>query len=205
MQRLLKAVLFDFDGTLTRPESLDLNAIREALGCPAALAILEYIQTLPAGRQRDQAQRILNRHELAAAHSAQPNQHAEELIAFLKKARLKLGILTRNSLAAVSLALRNFQQTRPADFQVIITRHDVSCPKPHPEGVLLAALAMGVAEEELLVVGDYRFDIEAGRSAGARTALLSNAAGACQLDPPADFSIKDLSELKPIISKLAAL
>ena len=46
----LEAVLFDFDGTLTRPEALDFDAIKREIGCPLDDYVLEFIEALPAGR-----------------------------------------------------------------------------------------------------------------------------------------------------------
>ena len=45
--RTIRAVLFDFDGTLTRPGSLDFQQLREELASPVGAPILEYIQGLP--------------------------------------------------------------------------------------------------------------------------------------------------------------
>lgn len=200
MSKRLQAVLFDFDGTLTHPESLDFSTIRQAIGCPTGTPILEYIATLAPGAPRHQAIRILEQHELEAAKWSQPNAGAENLIIFLKSLKLKLGILTRNSLNSVSIALRNFLRVRESDFDTIITRHDPVRPKPHPEGVLLAASRMGVVPDKMLVVGNYVFDIESGQQAGARTVFLHARAATRLPDPPADFSIKTLKEL-PVILK----
>ena len=199
MSKSIKAVLFDFDGTLTRPGILDFGAIRQAIGAPAGLPILEHIGALAPGKPRDQANRILERFELEAAERSLPNPGAEDLIVFLKSLELKLGILTRNSLNSVSVALRNFRQVRQSDFGVIITRHAPAQPKPHPEGVLLAARKLGVTPDAILVVGDYVFDIEAGQRAGSRTAFLTSEATTRFPDPPADVTIKTLDELKSIV------
>ncbi len=200
MSKRLQAVLFDFDGTLTRPGSLDFNAIRQAVKCPAGIPILEYIETLVTGEPRQRAIRILEQHELEAAKRSQPNVGAEDLIAFLKSLQLKIGILTRNSLNSVSVALRNFPRVRESDFDTIITRHDPARPKPHPESVLLAASRLGVAPDKIMVVGDYVFDIEAGRQAGARTAFLQTSATTRWPDPPADYTLKSLDELKAVFN-----
>ena len=200
MSKWLQAVLFDFDGTLTRPGSLDFNAIRQAVKCPAGIPILEYIETLVTGEPRQRAIRILEQHELEAAKRSQPNVGAEDLIAFLKSLQLKIGILTRNSLNSVSVALRNFSRVRESDFDAIITRHDPARPKPHPESVLLAASRLGVAPDKILVVGDYVFDIQAGRQAGARTAFLQTSATTRWPDPPADYTLKSLDELKAVFN-----
>ena len=56
-------------------------------------------------------------------------------------------------------------------FQTIIGIDDVTRPKPHPEGVLLALERMGSSAEETLVIGDSAADMEAARGAGCRSCL----------------------------------
>lgn len=202
MPHHIQAVVFDFDGTLTRPGSLDFGAIRRAVGAPAGRPILEYIAGLRSGRERNRAIRILEQHEREAAEKSRPNPGAEALVAFLKRRKVKLGILTRNSLISVRIALRNFQRVRETDFDSIVTRHDDARIKPHPDGVLLAARKMRVAPAAVLVVGDYVFDIQAGRLAGARTAFLVSPATTLFPDPPADVTVRRLAELTPLIRAL---
>jgi HAD superfamily hydrolase (TIGR01509 family) len=202
MDKTLKAVVFDFDGTLTRPGSLDFSAIRQAVGGPAGQPILEFIATLPDGEPRNKANRILERFEREAAEKSMPNAGAENLVILLKNLQLKLGILTRNSLHSINFALRNFRNIGKSDFGAIITRHDPAQPKPHPDGVLLTAKKLGVPPDSMLIVGDYVFDVEAGRRAGARTAFLVSESTTHFPDPPADFTIKALDELKAIVRPL---
>ena len=42
----IRAVLFDFDGTLTLPGALDFSRIKRALNCPPDIPILEYIESI---------------------------------------------------------------------------------------------------------------------------------------------------------------
>lgn len=170
----LRAVLFDFDGTLTRPGSLDFPALKREIGCPPDRFVLEWIEALPAGPRRLGALAALERFELAGAAGSEPNAGAEELVGRLRGAGLRVGVLTRNGRAAVDAALARFAHLDAAAFDVIVTRDDEPAPKPAPDGVLHAAAAMGVAPAELLVVGDYVLDVMAGRAAGAVTAFLTN-------------------------------
>jgi hydrogenase expression/formation protein HypE len=172
--RRFRAVLFDFDGTLTRPDALDFTKIRLAIGCPLTSPILDYINSLPAGPEQDRARRTLDEFEREAARSSFPNDGAEDLIRRLNRRSIPCGILTRNTLASIRVALRNFTSLREADFSLIITRESPGRPKPHPDGVLEAARRFGVPPEDMLVVGDFVFDIAAGKSAGAVTALITN-------------------------------
>jgi phosphoglycolate phosphatase-like HAD superfamily hydrolase len=57
---------------------------------------------------------------------------------------------------------------------------------------------MGLQPYQLLVVGDYLFDVQAGRSAGARTAFVRTGKS---IEPPpeADIVVSDLRELLPVL------
>ncbi len=170
----LRAVLFDFDGTLTRPGALDFAAFKREIGCPPDRFVLEWIEALAEGPQRREALASLERFELAGAAGSEPNAGAEELVLRLRGAGLRIGVLTRNGRAAVDAALARFARLDASAFDVVVTRDDEPAPKPAPDGVLHAAEAMGVAPEELLVVGDYVLDVLAGQAAGAVTAYLTN-------------------------------
>jgi phosphoglycolate phosphatase len=53
-------------------------------------------------------------------------------------------------------------------FRAVVTSRDVSCPKPHPDMLLLAARRLETQERDLLFVGDSELDREAARGAGIR-------------------------------------
>ena len=79
----VKAVLFDFDGTLTQPGALDFSIIRKAIGCPADRPVLEVIENLRDVEHRSRAFPELDRFERACAVKAQPNSGAEDLLLYL--------------------------------------------------------------------------------------------------------------------------
>ena len=196
---MYRAVLFDFDGTLTKPGAIDFAALRRLLGCPPKLPILEFIDSLGSVEARREAHRALDEFELAAARASQPNDGAEQLVRRLAHAGIACGILSRNSLGSIREALKGFRGISLADFPVIVTREDAGRPKPHPDGVHRAAELFGVAPGQMLVVGDYVFDIEAGKAAGAATAFLSNAAAVPAMSVTPDFTIAALEELNGIL------
>jgi hydrogenase expression/formation protein HypE len=199
---VVRGVLFDFDGTLTRPGALDFAAIRRAIGCPAGRPILEYLAALDDQEERRRAERILDGHELAAARRSEPNEGAEEVVRALAGRDLRLGILTRNSRASVREALARFPSLREDDFAAIVCREDGGRPKPYPDGVHEAARRLGCAAAELVVVGDYVFDIEAGWRAGSHTVLLANGTPPAGLSVTPDVVIDRLAELPPVIERL---
>ncbi len=195
-------MLFDFDGTLTAPGELDFDAIRRTVGCPPDRLVLEWALAIEDEEERTRVLGSLERFELDAAARSQPNEGSEDLVRTLRHHGLTLGVLTRNGRAAVVRALDNFAALGVDDFAAIVTRDDPAAPKPAPDGVLLACERMGVAPEHTLLVGDYGLDAEAGRRAGAVTALLTNrrtpdpldAAGPGHHEARPDFTIDRLDE-----------
>jgi len=195
----VKAVLFDFDGTLTEPGAIDFISIKQSVGCPADKPVLEYVETLNDSRQRREARDKLVRSEIEAAEKSVPNPDAAETVSYLRSKGLRVGIITRNGRKSILRALQNFNNLNAADFDLIISRDDPVKPKPDGDGILLAAQTFGVAPGELIMVGDYIFDIEAGRNAGAITVLLANRPETDPAMPPSDYTILNLIDLKKIV------
>ena len=197
----IKGVLFDFDGTLTLPGALDFPAIKKALGCPLDQPILEFLETQPPDL-RDKLEKVLEEEEDRAAQASLPNRGAEKCLSALRKRQISIGILTRNSLKSVKKALERFKVVTIDAFDTIVTR-EVSLPKPHPDGVIKAAGQMGLSPEELLVVGDFRFDVIAGKRAGAMAVLLTNGgeSGMAPDDPQPDYTISRLEDLPALLSQ----
>jgi hydrogenase expression/formation protein HypE len=202
--RLIRAVLFDFDGTLTEPGSLDFGVVRNAVGCPRERPVLEFINSIASQAERDEAHKILDAFEAEAARQSRPNCGAEDALEFLRARCMKVGIISRNSMASIRTALANFARIQSADFAVILSRDDPYNPKPSPEGILAAAGILGVPVAQILVVGDFVFDVEAGRNAGALTAFLTNRGFSHPCTCPADFTLEHLGELKEIVTALEA-
>jgi hydrogenase expression/formation protein HypE len=195
----IDAVLFDFDGTLTRPGALDFSVIKRAIGCPDGIPVLEFMAGVEDEKRRRDMARKLDRFELDGAVASRPNHGTEQLVATIRKAGLPVGILTRNSRESVVKAMENFSTLSMADIDVIVTREDPVRIKPSGEGVLLAAEKMGVDPAHVLMVGDFEFDVQAGRHAGALTAYLSNGRPVPD-DIGSRFVVDSLPELEAIIA-----
>lgn len=193
-----QAILFDFDGTLTTPGNIDFTAMKRDIGCPPVDTILEYIDTLDA-HARDIALNIVDQHETDAAAASGPNRGAEQMVHYLRDRGIDLGIITRNSREAVITAFSNFTTIGIQDFAIVVSRDDAP-PKPHPGGVLMAAQAIGIEPHAIMMVGDYRFDIEAGHRAGTTTVYITNGEPLPNLDVQPDHVIDELSELKAILN-----
>jgi len=191
----LRGVLFDFDGTLTKPGSIDFVKIKTAIGCPPDSQVLEFLEAEPPD-SRAGLMNILEQMEMIGAEASIPNLGAEKCLSALRSKDIPFGIITRNSLNSVEKALLKFDSVTLLDFRSVITR-DSSLPKPKPHGVYNAARNMGLNTSDLLVVGDFRFDIIAGHAAGAVTALLTNGAESVLHpdDPKPDYIIDRLDEI----------
>jgi sugar-phosphatase len=78
--------------------------------------------------------------------------------------------------------------------KVLVTADDVRFGKPHPEGFLLAATALGVPPASCVVVEDSPAGVAAGRAAGALVVAVTTTHPADLLSE-ADMVLNDLSEL----------
>ena len=110
-----------------------------------------------------------------------------------------LGIITRNSKPSIQRALQNFSSVSPGDFELIISRDDPIEPKPSGDGIILAARRMDVSPDEMVIVGDYILDIQAGKAAGAYTVLLNNPRLPVSAEVECDHRVSHLREVKDIV------
>jgi len=160
-----RGVIFDLDGTLTEP-LLDFEAIRREIGIAPGLPILEALESF-APDARARAEVILRRHEMDAIRAATLADGCADLLARLAVRGVPVAILTRNVRDAVDDFVRRFD-VRVAG---IYTRED-GPPKPSPAGVLALCRTFGLPPADVWMVGDYKYDVIAGRDAGCRTALV---------------------------------
>ena len=162
--------VFDMDGTLTQAVH-DFPAIKRALGIAEQEDILQHLAALPAAEAAAK-HAWLHDHEQLLARAAQPAPGAVELVRTLRARGCRLGILTRN---AQPLALLTLQVIGLADCfaPAQIIGRDEAPPKPHPGGLLHLAARWQVQPGALVMVGDYRFDLECARAAGAHGVLVN--------------------------------
>ena len=194
----INAVLFDFDGTLTKPGALNFSLLKKTIGCPSHLPVLEFIDSLPTSPEKDNTVSLLERFETEAAANSEPNDGAESLIRYLRSKGLSMGIITRNRLTSIERALQNFESITSSCFDVIISRNTPVRPKPSGDGIRLAAQKLNLDVKEVLMVGDYIFDIQAGKSAGCVTAFLAYGTVSGDVKIESDFTISHLEEIKKI-------
>lgn len=191
MYKPLKAVLFDLDGVLVH-SPLDLAAIKRELFGDSGIYIIEGLENLPDD-EKEIKNGILLQRELEAATESVIDESVESLFRWMDENGLKRGVVTRNHRDVVN----EISGIHGVDFGVIIARDDAR-PKPDPDSVLKACDKLGVDPSETAMVGDFTFDIEAGKNAGCRTVFIETDKYR-HLESGEDVRIKSLGELKSIL------
>jgi pyrophosphatase PpaX len=179
----IRAVLYDFDGTLADSTELIMRCYRHTMAthlgeCPPDEEWLAGFGT-PLETQIARFARDAEEHDamLATYREHQDEHHdtllrpfpgAVETVAELRRRGVALAVVTsklrRGTLRGMELCGIN------GHFDVVVTPEDVENAKPHPEPVHLALSRLGVAPEQALFVGDSPHDMASGRAAGTRTA-----------------------------------
>jgi len=185
---MLRAVLFDLDGTLI--ESADAivdsmwhvfdtigeprptrQAIIDSIGCP----LREQLQILTQ-HDPDACIAVYRPHYAATACAKTALlPGVREILAAVQGAGLRIGLVTSKKREAAEQILEYHGILDY--FEVRIGPHDVEKPKPHPEPLLKAAGLLGLPVESVYYVGDMHFDILAARAAGMPCIALTTGFG----------------------------
>jgi HAD superfamily hydrolase (TIGR01549 family) len=191
----IAAVLFDMDGTLTQPQ-LDFDAIRAEIGLPTTprTPILESLERMTP-EDRERAEAILHHHEETASAESVLQTGAVELLDALRRCAVPVGLITRNSRRSAGA----FLERHDLVFDAVRAREDGPV-KPSPEPILDICKAIRAAPHQTWFVGDYLFDLQAGRAAGTTTVLILNNEPAPDYADQADHTIKQLDELIALLS-----
>ena len=158
--------IFDLDGTLT-VGAHDFEHMRRELGLEPQVPILEALRAIP----EDEAAPLweaLNELEFYYAGKASIMQGANELLQKLHDNGRQLAILTRNTMPVVQHTLEacSIDQFFPLDH---ILDRDSCIPKPSPDGIQRLLSFWQADADDTVMVGDYLYDLEAGKSAGVAT------------------------------------
>ncbi len=191
----IKVVIFDLDGTITKP-FFDFDAIRREMGLgKEAGPILEAMEKMTP-KQRRLAEKILHRYEQEAVEKSRLNAGARKTLSALRKAGIKIGILTRNKRRNVFAVAKKHN----LHFDEVVDRDDGPV-KPDGFGVTELCRRFGVKPKETLVVGDYLFDLLCAKAAGAAAVLLANHHRADEFAKYADFTIEKIGEVLDIVRR----
>ena len=181
---MIKAVIFDLDGTIS-DFNLDYKAMRAEIrgylldaGLPASILktngpvsdIMERIivyfkrhdhseETL--GRIQKTVWTIAENHELTAASTTDLIPSVKETLRTLKRSGFKLGLCTLNGKKSMDKILNRFKIKEL--FDSAIPREKANCVKPNPEHLKVVLGELEVMPNEAIAVGDSIRDIQAAK------------------------------------------
>ncbi|OOV86760.1 HAD family hydrolase [Oceanospirillum linum] len=161
----IKGVIFDLDGTLVS-SSLDFQWLRQQVNCPDEDDILTFTAQLQDPYLKDRANSIIEQHELDDAHQANWIPGAKLFVDCLNQNNYPMAIVTRNFQQAAQIKIRN----NAMPITRIITREEAPA-KPDPTALLMIATEWRLKPEQVMYVGDFRYDVEAANNAGMHSCL----------------------------------
>lgn len=215
MFRGVRAMIFDFDGTLVDASAAIIHAFNHALVKFGASA-------LPPGDIQAMIGRPL-REMLGRALPDIEEAEIDQLVHFYREAFAPVACTLSQPIPGLATMLAHFQSrcalgiatSRMTDgaeqilqhlgchsaFSVIIGLQDVTHPKPHPEPVCKAMQALGAHPRESIMIGDFPDDMRAAKAAGtAAIGIASPLYNAEHLrNAGADHVIQQLDDLVNLI------
>jgi HAD superfamily hydrolase (TIGR01549 family) len=187
----IRGVIFDMDGTITAPY-FDFLKIRAEAGI-GDVDMLDYLR-YASGPEHARIHRILHRYEEAGVAEAKLNRGARTLLNFLARRKIPTALLTRNSRKSVEGVCQKLK----LKFDITISRED-GPHKPAPEPIWQIAKRWKLKRRELLMVGDYKWDVLCAKNAGIPCALLIDGDEEPDWVNGARYHIRRLTELVEII------
>jgi HAD superfamily hydrolase (TIGR01509 family) len=175
--------IFDMDGTLTISQH-DFEYIRKELGLPKAIPILEALNAMSA-QEAEPLWQKLNELELFYAAKAKVMHGVIPLLEKLQARGAQLAILTRNTMPVVKLTLQACGIDHFFPQRYLLDR-DSCQPKPSPEGIQHLLQLWDARPRDVVMVGDYLFDLQAGKGAGVTT---------IHIDPQGVFAWPEMSDI----------
>ena len=178
----LRAVVFDFDGTLLDSLPLVLAAITHAVDGHGPAPTMEIFAGLGGPPERFLGPLLHNPQHLPVAlerltrfhrensHLMQPFAGADATLDALDRAGVRAALWTgrdRHS-AARLLDLRGWTNR----FSATVCGDDLNSHKPDPAGLHAILRSLAVAPEETLFVGDADVDVLGGTAAGVDTVMI---------------------------------
>ncbi len=185
------------DGTLTIGAH-DFEYIRRKLGLEPKVPILEALNAMPV-EQAKPLWRSLNEMEEYIAEKSSPMYGATALLQKLHSRGAQLAILTRNTMPVVEKTLQACEIQHFFPPEQILDR-DSCTPKPSPDGIHRLLNHWQADAADTVMVGDYLFDLQAGKSAGVTTIHIDRK-GEFIWPEVADICIREFSEIEAYVAR----
>jgi phosphoglycolate phosphatase len=179
----MKAIIFDFDGTLTEL-TLNFDYLKEEIVKIALKYIpTDIIRTLEDSHLietiykiekymgtrgtnfQEEAFNRLESLEVEAAEGKGVYPYARGVLMALRKKGIKAGIVTRTCHAVLRRVFPDLDEY----IHVVVTREDIREVKPNPAHVEKTLRILHIAPEEAMMVGDHPTDVLAGNELNMKT------------------------------------
>lgn len=209
---MIKAVLFDLDGTLIDTNELIIKSFKHTFkkhlnkDVPENEIVMYFgeplLDTL-ARYDKDNAHVLFETYITynEAIHDEVTKEiiGAKDVIRELKALGIKVGVVTSKRKLIAERGLKLFNLFEKMD--VIITPEDTKKHKPEPEPIYKACEILNILPSEALMIGDSHYDILCGKNAGSKTCVVKYTVlpldKIMQHEP--EFAIDDLKEIANII------
>jgi HAD superfamily hydrolase (TIGR01509 family) len=188
--------IFDLDGTLT-VSAHDFEHMRRELGLAPQAPILEALHAMPRAEAAPLWEK-LNQLEFHYAGKASLMRGADRLLQILHDRECRLAILTRNTMPVVEHTLRACKIDHFFPLEHILDR-DSCTPKPSPDGINQLLRMWQAEAAESVMVGDYLYDLEAGKNAGVATVHLDTR-GDVDWSAYTDLRVENLGQLAHLLT-----
>lgn len=162
----IQSILFDLDGTLV-DSPIDFALMRQRLNITKETDILTHLGELEANGSQSEfkkASQIIFDLEKEAAENSRVFDGVQELLDFLKQNEINLGVITRNNGEISSLQLNSLEDY----FLKVLSRDDVTEPKPHPESFEFFRNQHDVDPQKTVFIGNHHHDQEFAENCGLR-------------------------------------
>jgi len=209
---VIKAVIFDLDGTLVamklksreakkeflrrlRESGFDVEALNPDMPSEKMIQFLIEKYGLSRGFLMKILDECFQPYELEAAEEAELRPNVREVIKRLKSMGYRLGVASNNGRVGVRLALKKLGIL--SYFDAVVARGDVDRMKPDGSPISECVKRLGVAPREAVYIGDAVIDIAAAKEAGVYAiGVLGgfDSREALERSKP-DYMIENLSEL----------
>ena len=204
---MIRAVIFDLDGTLVDSEELVLGAFQHVLNKHGQVydvaavkthvgRLLEHTyMTLVPGHDPKKLADLHRDWQIDKKHLFKGFEGTDEFLEQLRKSGLKLGAYTSASRLRTDAMLDVTGLDKY--LSVIVCGDEVTNPKPHQEGVERVAEVLQVNLDEVVFVGDAEHDILSGKNAGVITVGITHGFGTKEslTSAGADYMVNNLHEL----------
>jgi phosphoglycolate phosphatase len=187
MKPKLKALIFDFEGTLVdfqwRLAEAEAEAGRLLAGLrivPEPSARVHYAEAM--NRALEHSERtgdpegvlsladIYDRYDADALSRWQVRPGAKEILPKVRALGLKIALVSNVGEKNLKAALIRLGLN---DYEVVISRNEARWLKPHPKGIELACEKLGCRRNEVCFLGDSLDDVRAAQGAGVPVIIVS--------------------------------